>query len=68
MLNKKICRDCDKIGECVMKCAALKRLEIPYVIKMRGRGRGSVAKKTSELTLWIESLPYSELITEGGES
>lgn len=44
MINNKICCGCDKVGECVMKCAALKRLETPYVIKMRGRGRGSVAK------------------------
>lgn len=43
MFNDKICRDCDKVGECVMKCAALKRLEIPYVIKMSDRGYGLTA-------------------------
>lgn len=43
MFNNKICRDCDKVGECVMKCAALKRLETPYVIKMSGRGYGRAA-------------------------
>ena len=40
MFNERICRDCDKVGECVMKCAALKRLEIPCVVKMSSRGRG----------------------------
>lgn len=43
MFNNKICRDCDKVGECVMKCAALKRLETPFVIKMGGRGYGRAA-------------------------
>lgn len=54
MFNGKICRDCDKIGNCNMKCAALKRLEIPYVIKMRGRGRGSVAEYERELLKNLE--------------
>lgn len=43
MFNERICRDCDKIGNCNMKCAALKRLETPYVIKMQGRGYGRAA-------------------------
>lgn len=43
MFNGKICRDCDKLGSCTMKCAALKRLETPYVIKMSGRGYGRKA-------------------------
>lgn len=55
MLNEKICRDCDKIGDCVMKCAALKRLEIPCVlIQRRGRGRGSVAEYERELLKQLE--------------
>lgn len=45
MFNERICRDCDKVGECVMKCAALKRLEIPYVIIMSGRGYGREASE-----------------------
>lgn len=50
MFNGKICRDCDKIGNCNMKCAALKRLETPYVlIKRRDRGFGSVAEYEREL-------------------
>ncbi len=43
MFNNKICRDCDKVGECAMKCAALKILETPYMIKMSGRGYGREA-------------------------
>lgn len=56
MLNEKICRDCDKIGNCNMKCAALKRLEIPYVIitKTGGRGYGSVAEYKRELLKQLE--------------
>lgn len=55
MLNKKICRDCDKIGNCNMKCAALKRLETPYVlIKTIGRGRGSMAEYERELLKQLE--------------
>ena len=55
MFNERICRDCDKIGNCNMKCAALKRLEIPYVlIKTRGRGRGSVAEYERELLKQLE--------------
>jgi hypothetical protein len=55
MLNKKICRDCDKIGDCVMKCAALKRLETPYVlIKKIDRRRGSVAEYERELLKQLE--------------
>lgn len=56
MLNKKICRDCDKLGNCNMKCAALKRLEIPYVIitKTGDRGRGSVAEYERELLKQLE--------------
>lgn len=49
MFNERICRDCDKVGECVMKCAALKRLEIPYVLKISGRRCGSVAEQKREL-------------------
>lgn len=55
MLNKKICRDCDKIGNCNMKCAALKRLETPYVlIQRKGRGCGSVAEYERELLKQLE--------------
>lgn len=55
MLNKKICRDCDKIGNCNMKCAALKRLETPYVIKMSGRGYGRTAyERERELLKQLE--------------
>lgn len=55
MFNEKICRDCDKVGECVMKCAALKRLEIPYVIKMSGRGYGRTAyERERELLKQLE--------------
>lgn len=52
MFNEKICRDCDKIGNCNMKCAALKRLEIPYVLIHRGRG--SVAEYERELLKQLE--------------
>lgn len=51
MFNGKICRDCDKVGECVMKCAALKRLEIPYVIKMSSRGHGRAQNERELLKL-----------------
>lgn len=55
MLNEKICRDCDKVGECVMKCAALKRLKIPYVlIKKSGKMWGSVAEQERELLKQLE--------------
>lgn len=55
MFNNKICRDCDKIGSCNMKCAALKRLETPYVlIKTIGRRRGSVAEYERELLKQLE--------------
>lgn len=43
MFNERICRDCDKLGNCTVKCAALKRLETPYVIKISGRGYGRAA-------------------------
>lgn len=55
MFNGKICRDCDKIGNCNMKCAALKRLETPYVlIKTGGRGYGCVAEYERELLKQLE--------------
>jgi hypothetical protein len=54
MFNERICRDCDKLGNCNMKCAALKRLEIPYVIKINSRRRGSVADCQRELLKQLE--------------
>ena len=68
MLNKKICRDCDKIGNCNMKCAALKRLEIPYVlIQRRGRGRGSVAEYERELLKQLERSKTGLICTDDAE-
>lgn len=54
MFNERICRDCDKLGNCNMKCAALKRLETPYIIKMKSRRRGSVAEYEHELLKRLE--------------
>lgn len=55
MFNERICRDCDKLGNCNMKCAALKRLEIPYVIKMSSRGYGRTAyERERELLKQLE--------------
>jgi hypothetical protein len=55
MFNERICRDCDKLGNCNMKCAALKRLEIPcFLIHRRDRGRGSVAEYERELLKQLE--------------
>ena len=51
MFNGKICRDCDKIGNCNMKCAALKRLEIPYIIKLSSRWHGEAKNKRELLKL-----------------
>lgn len=51
MFNGKICRDCDKVGECIMKCAALKRLEIPYIIKLSSRGHGRAQNERGLLKL-----------------
>lgn len=50
-MNDTTCRDCDKLGSCTMKCAALKRLEMPCVIKMSGRGYGRAAYKRELLKL-----------------
>lgn len=49
MLNKKICRDCDKVGDCVMKCEALKRLEEPFSILMSDREWGRELRTTEVL-------------------
>lgn len=51
MFNERICRDCDKVGECVMKCAALKRLEIPYIVKLSSRGHGRARTERDLLKL-----------------
>ena len=51
MLNNKICRDCDKVGDCVMKCAALKRLEIPYILRSSSRWHGEAKNKRDLLKL-----------------
>lgn len=51
MFNERICRDCDKVGECVMKCAALKRVETTYMIKMSSRGHGSAKNERDLLKL-----------------
>lgn len=68
MFNERICRDCDKVGECVMKCAALKRLEILYVlIETRGRGRGSVAEYERELLKQLERSKTGLICTDDAE-
>lgn len=69
MFNGKICRDCDKLGNCNMKCAALKRLEIPYVIitKTGGRGRGSVAEYERELLKQLERSKTGLICTDDTE-
>lgn len=68
MFNDRICRDCDKIGDCVMKCAALKRLETPYVlIKRRGRERGSVAEYERELLKQLERSKTGLICTDDAE-
>ena len=51
MFNDRICRDCDKLGNCNMKCAALKRLDIPYIIKMSSRGYGRAQTERDLLKL-----------------
>lgn len=66
MFNERICRDCDKVGECVMKCAALKRLEIPYVIKMSGRGYGRAAYER-ELLKQLERSKTGLICTDDAE-
>lgn len=66
MFNERICRDCDKVGECVMKCAALKRLAIPYVIKMRGRGGGRAAYER-ELLKQLERSKTGLVCTDDAE-
>lgn len=41
-MNDTICRDCDKLGNCTMKCAALKKLRTPYLIRLSARGHGGM--------------------------
>lgn len=66
MFNERICRDCDKLGNCNMKCAALKRLEIPYVIKMSGRGYGRAASER-ELLKQLERGKTGLICTDDAE-
>ena len=51
MFNERICRDCDKVGDCVMKCAALIRVETPYMIKLSSRGHGAAKNERDLLKL-----------------
>lgn len=51
MFNNKICRDCDKVGNCNMKCSALKRLEIPYIVKLSSREHGRARTERDLLKL-----------------
>lgn len=68
MFNDRICRDCDKVGECVMKCAALKRLMIPYVlIKKSGKRWGSVAEQERELLKQLERCKTGLICTDEPE-
>ena len=68
MFNERICRDCDKLGNCNMKCAALKRLEIPYVlIKRRGRECGSAAEYERELLKQLERSKTGLICTDDTE-
>ena len=68
MFNERICRDCDKLGNCNMKCAALRRLEIPYVlIKRRDRERGSVAEYERELLKQLERSKTGLICTDDTE-
>lgn len=67
MFNDRICRDCDKVGECVMKCAALKRLETPYIIKMKSSRCGSVAEYKRELLKQLERSKTGLICTDDAE-
>lgn len=67
MFNERICRDCDKVGECVMKCAALKRVETTYMIKMSSRGHGS-AKNERELLKQLERSKTGLICTDEPEA
>lgn len=49
MFNKKICRDCNNLGNCSMKCEALKRLEEPFSILMSDREGGRELRTTEVL-------------------
>ncbi len=66
-MNDKICRDCDKLGGCTMKCAALKQLRTPYLIKMSPRGYGRAAHER-ELLKQLERSKTGLICTDDAEA